>query len=686
MEFILLFMIMHLVRANADAIKDHRLDEFYSNLTGNLKTNEFIRITELNARTLEIFASLISTYNTHLKSIEISNAPGLFPNRRLNLSAILSFNKNLELLNISNNQLVAIDSDNNNDNNDTMSTDNVYPLKFLQLSFNQIGSLDFLVNKTFAKLEQLVVNGNNLSHISRGQVDSLDSLNFLDLSRNQIELLHPAVLQETAKLKILDLSQNRLRAFYLSQSVNQLEYLNLNENPIMCDCTLVSLLKPVDGIVVQDNFTCQYNQHAIRMDNLNESFLQETCTKPVIAYDVSQIESTSKFTQLEFLARQWFNWYIFPDNTYREPFIEPSDAIDAHIKIDGNTSVPNLHVYSMSDIKLKCIANGSPEPAIVWQTSFGYFTNINTSLYEQIFHKLGKLIKVHGDMTVRLSTYGSAQSINRISVTDQNELSITNVRQKFVGKLSCLAVNGAGLAIVDFYVDIRAGVRDQFFYCLLVGVVSAFISCLIGSIACAINEKHAVAMFPMTPPIHPTPFDTNATPTPPNFDLNQWMTQAASNITETLEQVKKKLHKGVEKASITVKSIGVHSSSYLYSVYEHGTQRLSNIKSYVPTLNVPTITLPTSRYTNQLVTRMDRLRVGVADYFFQIREFCGTSDMMHTVSMATIHTDTNAANNVGHIDIDIECTPNHQMMTESNQLNNIKEDDADTVEQDRPLN
>jgi hypothetical protein len=89
----------------------------------------------------------------------------------------------------------------------------------------------------------------------------------------------------------------------------------------------------------------------------------------------------------------------------------------------------------------------------------------------------------------------------------------------------------------------------------------------------------------------------------------------------------------MEKASVTVKSLGMTSGAYIVSVYEHSSQRLNDMKSYVPTLNMPTVSMPSmNRYApmNQLATRM---RSGMGNMIIQFREFCGTSDAAQTVSM-----------------------------------------------------
>jgi hypothetical protein len=102
----------------------------------------------------------------------------------------------------------------------------------------------------------------------------------------------------------------------------------------------------------------------------------------------------------------------------------------------------------------------------------------------------------------------------------------------------------------------------------------------------------------------------------------------------------------MEKASVTVKSLGVTSSAYIYSMYEQSSQRWSDIKQYVPTLNVPNLTLPTMRYPANMGQLANRMRMGMGNVFIHFREFCGTTDMTHTQSIVDLDAETNASSAV----------------------------------------
>jgi hypothetical protein len=103
----------------------------------------------------------------------------------------------------------------------------------------------------------------------------------------------------------------------------------------------------------------------------------------------------------------------------------------------------------------------------------------------------------------------------------------------------------------------------------------------------------------------------------------------------------------MEKASVTVKSLGVTSGAYIYSMYEHSSQRFADMKSYVPSVNVNMKSyVPTLRYPpmGQLANRM---RLGMGNMIVQFREFrgyCGSTDLAHTPSLIDIELDTNTGN------------------------------------------
>jgi hypothetical protein len=124
-------------------------------------------------------------------------------------------------------------------------------------------------------------------------------------------------------------------------------------------------------------------------------------------------------------------------------------------------------------------------------------------------------------------------------VRENNQLVVTNMRQAVAGPFVCISLNERGVKTYEYDIHVRTGVGEYFIYSLFISVISMIIPSIIGLIICCVCEYQADKNYPMTPPCYPTPMAS----TPPNFDFNEWMSNAASylpdfNIQETLEQVK----------------------------------------------------------------------------------------------------------------------------------------------------
>lgn len=256
----------------------------------------------------------------------------------------------------------------------------------------------------------------------------------------------------------------------------------------------------------------------------------------------------------------------------------------------------------------------------------------------KIFYQMNRLTRVYRNLTVKVGEKLGGQSFSNYLVNSNNQLIVTNMRQTVAGPFVCISVNEQGVKTYEYDIHIRVGIDEYFIYCLFVAILSAIVPSLVSLVICCVCEYKAARDYQIN-----RQYTCNPTPagqTPPNFDFNDWVANAASylpnlKIHETLEGVSKKLRKGMGKASIAVKTLGITSSAYIYSVYEHSTQKWSDIKGYVPTLNVPSLTMPTMKYP-PLGQITNRMRTGMGNMFIQVREFCGTSDLNHTASIGKL--------------------------------------------------
>ena len=594
-----------------------------------------------------------------LQSIEIKNFEEYFPNNSLNLISYCTvynnYLKDLKVLDLGRNRLKNI----------TLARNNFCKfqnLTYLDLSFNELTSLSqkqmniFKMNEDQVdddfiriNIQVLKLDHNSLRFIRYNTFKNFFNLTYLDLSHNQLKYLHPLSVPPSAQL--LDLSYNSIQEIY-RQNYENLKYFYLNSDNITlkCDCFLLDLFSKYKANEIHlDEFKCTNVsfKRTIEFKNLNYDDLNDDCNNynVSISYKVEHsLKKSTSYSYLAKLAHRWFTWYILPENTVTDVLPKIPMLIDNYDNFT-HVDVVNLVANRLTNINITCESD-ELNSFVIWKTPFGYFVREENLA---MFHMMSNLTRVTKllELETGPGRFSGANTMNKIFVNEKNELIVTNFRQIYTGDYTCIVLNSLNYDQIKFNINGRAGVSDHFLYCLAVSLVCSTVTSIVGIVFCLICEKQALDSFPMTPPVFPTPLDTVPT-TPPNFDFNQWMTNTASNIQGTLDQASKKLRKGLEKATVTVKSIGVTSTAYFYSVYEQSTQRLHTIKSYkLPTL--PTVSLPTMKYSNQLATRMGRLRTGVADVFLQFREFCGSSDLTHTASIATIESDTNASNAVGYI-------------------------------------
>ena len=267
------------------------------------------------------------------------------------------------------------------------------------------------------------------------------------------------------------------------------------------------------------------------------------------------------------------------------------------------------------------------------------YTGSKRSSY-QIFHKLAELTTLRRSLTVTVGNFwAGSQTVSRIYVDEtRRRLVVTNVRQALSGPYACvaLAVRAPSVSVYEYELRVRQGIAEHFLYTLIVSVCTMLVASVTGLVVCGVYECTIDKTHPQTPVYYPTP----NMQTPPNLDnWPEWMGNIhlpnMGNIQDTLNQVSSKLRRGMEKASVTVRSLGVTSSAYMYSLYEHSSQRFSNMRTYMPTMSIPAMpSLSMPRYRpSQLAVRM---RTGMGNVLLQVREFCGSTDLAHTASMATI--------------------------------------------------
>lgn len=476
----------------------------------------------------------------------------------------------------------------------------------------------------------LNLNNNNLKELNKenfliNENNYPFNIEVLLLQSNELESIDKQIFNYLINLKYLDLSNNKLKQFYFY--TNSLILLDLSNNQL-------------------DNFiqsTSRKIQHLYLDNYLTNKKLSNNSKRPIIVNNYNR----------NHINNQSYHYYI------------SKLSYDLLLPSFNSPGQDSFETYRLQNLTLNCNVNDtSKKSLIIWNTTFGYMTYFNYSSqinddFKILLNNLFNISKISSKIQLQIGTFDS-KTKNELYVTPQNQLVLTKIRVKLINKIQCIALNEFGqYDKLDFNIKLKNTITEYYIYCLLVSLIVMIFSLCISVIICIICEQKAIDAYPMTPPVYPTPLPTNAPSTPPNFDFdfNQYATNIKLNISETLDQVSKKLRKGVE----TFKSIGVTSSAYIYSMYEQSSQRLQNIK--MPNLSVPVVRYPAM---GDFTQRMTRLRTGMADVFIQLREFCGSSDLAHTASIATIESDCNALSAVGRTSImDLD---NHlKLLKENNQ-------------------
>jgi hypothetical protein len=233
-----------------------------------------------------------------------------------------------------------------------------------------------------------------------------------------------------------------------------------------------------------------------------------------------------------------------------------------------NTQIPSY--FRFSTFILICPISAQPPPIIIWSTPFGNLTSINSTNMdllssddndEPIYVTLTALA---GPLTARTQ--------HTLHAFNGSHLSVTQARAALQHRISCSGINMLGIYTYQFDFDIESYVQNHALWQIIYTMGFGFFMSLVAGALCVTlkrtyyNHDHL-----KTPPIYPTMTPNSAARTPPNFELNQWLSLAAANISGTLEQVRDKLRLGVQQVSEHMgQTMGRASELFTYSVQHAG--------------------------------------------------------------------------------------------------------------------
>ncbi|XP_062566811.1 uncharacterized protein LOC134229108 [Saccostrea cucullata] len=139
-------------------------------------------------------------------------------------------------------------------------------LEYIDLSFNQLQSVNWTSLSRFSKLKHLDLSSNRLQH-PRG-IKDLQSLQTLEMAFNFIEEMSVIHNQSKSNLRVLNLQHNRISSLKSTDFSNfpYLEYLELSENPIKTFSLNASMLSSYIEQVLFNRCRVKFNLVTVLID------------------------------------------------------------------------------------------------------------------------------------------------------------------------------------------------------------------------------------------------------------------------------------------------------------------------------------------------------------------------------------------------------------------------------------
>ena len=248
----------------------HLPQNIFANLSLLIKLN--ISCNKLSSLRINVFSRL-----SLLKELDMSENCLT----ALNQDIFVALGDNLEILNISSNQLSKLPLKlfnglvklkklnlSNNQLNEVKSGifDQQVKLEYLNLKLN---NLEIIENNTFAKtqnLNELLLSSNNINILNEDTFSGLVNLKKLDLSNNKIVTLEQSVFNKLTNLLDLHLDTNHLETLNknIFQKTKKLRYINISNNQLtdLDDATFQNL-KGLKFLQLYGNLLTKFNSKLI---------------------------------------------------------------------------------------------------------------------------------------------------------------------------------------------------------------------------------------------------------------------------------------------------------------------------------------------------------------------------------------------------------------------------------------
>ncbi|CAF0873135.1 unnamed protein product [Adineta ricciae] len=407
---------------------------------------------------------------------------------------------------------------------------------------------DYQTVLTSPQLEKFFLRNYRLSELKI--VDYSPTLRLLNASNNQFEtVILTSKHRDTSVLRQLTLQSNNIQrlnidTFVVPQSV---EIISLANNRLeILDARIFSHLKNLTKLDLSNNYLKRILPRLVLNLNvlLKNNPLECQCTPEF--YRIVCEKSTNLKQSMD-------------SNNCLAPYFS-SQLVSTH-------SLPYLR---FSTFTLTCPIDAQPPPIIIWSTPFGNLSSANSSHIDLLSSPNDEPIYI---VLIALAGPFTARTRHTIHASDTNQLTITEARAGLRHYISCSGINMLGTYTYEFDFDIDPYGQKHALWNIIYTMGFGFFMALVAGALCVTIKRTSYYSNDLlrTPPVYPTMTVNSAARTPPNFELNQWLSVAAANISGTLEQVRDRLRSGVQHVSEHMgQTMGRASELFTYSVQHAG--------------------------------------------------------------------------------------------------------------------
>ncbi|MEE6488668.1 hypothetical protein FKM82_015307 [Ascaphus truei] len=238
-------------------------------------------------------------------------------------------------------------------------------LEFLWMPYNSVVSLSMITLRGLRKLQELRLDGNDLTSFPWGALVNTPGLRLLDLHNNELSSVPKDAARYMKNITYLDLSSNKLMtlpqeliaswlnlhsASYFSNDHSTL-ILGLQDNPWMCDCSLYEMVhflnfQSPSVAFIEPRLKC-FSPRSLAGVHFSQVELRK-CQSPVIHTSVAKLKTMVGSTVL---LRCGTMGIPIPEVSWRRAVgFQPNGTVHQEIASDGmNWSTLNLPDVSYKD-------------------------------------------------------------------------------------------------------------------------------------------------------------------------------------------------------------------------------------------------------------------------------------------------------------------------------------------------